>query len=145
MTPQEKVILWLPTNQLDYGEPADNIVEEDAGDAPVPIERRSLQRSKTPSPSPSTSIHSPTSSTIDNDGKLKQQTDENEKLEKRSESLKDHVNDCVSPDEKDDDKKPLTNVLRNSSASSKSVKFDEDSIETVKQAASLNNTDELQE
>ena len=145
MTPQEKVILWLPTNQLDYGEPADNIVEEDAGDAPVPTERRSLQRSKTPSPSPSTSIHSPTSSTNDNDGKLKQQTDENEKLEKSSESLKDHVNDCVSPDEKDNDKKPLTNVLRNSSASSKSVKFDEDSIETVKQAASLNNTDEVQE
>ena len=141
MTPQEKVILWLPTNQLDYGEPAGNIVEEGAGDAPVPAERRS----KTPSPSPSTSIHSPTSSTIDNDGKSKQQTDENEKLEKRSESLKDHVNDCVSPDEKDNDKKPLTNVLRNSSASSKSVKFDEDSIETVKQAASLNNTDEVQE
>ena len=137
MTPQEKVILWLPSNQLEYGDPADNIVEEGAVDAPVPTERRS----KTPSPSPSTSIHSPTSSTTDNDGKLKQQTDENEKLEKSSESLKDHVNDCVSPDEKEDDEKPLTNVLRNSSAYNKSVKFDEDSIETIKQAASLHNTD----
>ena len=143
MTPQEKVSLWLPTNQPDYEDPrdpGDSTIEEHVSFTPVPAERRSLQRethfqSKTPSPSPSTSIHSPGSSSNGKHTEEKNKTDDFEKLEadKKVNMMTELFGEkdiCSEIIENEDN--PMKTEERTTSASSKSVRFNDESMETVK-------------